>query len=125
MLLYTIVFIFVYSFLLNFINMQKLSRKLLRHIVLFSFTAMSSEMDVKNVENYFSRMKSDIPEILSLESGINNSPEALSKGFTHCFLLGFETESDRDVYLCHPEHERFKKWVADYIDDVLVFDFWS
>ena len=105
--------------------MQKQALKLLRHIVLFRFTPMTSEKDVKNVENYFSRMKSDISEIFSLESGINNSPEGLSKGFTHCFLLGFKTESDRDIYLCHPVHEKFKKWVADYIDEVLVFDYLS
>ena len=105
--------------------MQTVSKKLLKHIVLFRYTSMTSEVEVENIENYFVVMKSVIPEIFSLESGINNSPEGLSKGFTHCFLLGFETESDRDIYLVHPEHEKFKKWVAEYIENVLVFDYWT
>ena len=105
--------------------MKEQNSKLLRHIVLFRYTAETSNEQIKLIEHNFKRMQSLIPEIYSIESGGNNSPEGLSKGFSHVFLLGFESEPNRDLYLSHPVHEEFKKWLADYLEDVLVFDFWS
>ena len=68
------------------------------------------------------RLKS---EIKGYEWGLNNSPEGLEKGFTHCFFLSFESEEDRATYLPHPDHKAFGAVLRPHLDDVLVLDYWT
>jgi len=96
---------------------------MLRHIVLFKFKSKTTESDIKKIETAFGELPAKIPAIKDYEWGLNNSPENLDKGFTHCFLLTFEQESDRATYLPHPAHEVFKALVGPHLDDVLVFDY--
>ena len=99
--------------------------KQLRHVVLFKFKDDATPADIKKVENAFSALPSKIKEIKDYEWGLNNSPEGLEKGFTHCFFLTFDSEEGRAVYLPHPEHEAFGEVLSPYLDDVLVFDYWT
>ncbi len=98
---------------------------ILRHVVLFKFKKGTTAENVKQVEIAFSALPSKIPEISSYEWGLNNSPEGLDKGFTHCFLLTFETEEDRAVYLPHLDHKAFGEVLTPYLEDVLVLDYWT
>lgn len=96
----------------------------LRHIVLFKFKSETTAEQIQQIETAFAELPSKINHIQQYESGINNSPERLNKGFTHCFSLTFNSELDRDHYLPHPAHEVFKKFVEPYLEDVLVMDYW-
>lgn len=98
---------------------------LLRHVVLFKFKADADPAAIKRAEEAFAELPSKIPEIKSFEFGMNNSPEGLEKGFTHCYLLSFASEADRDTYLPHPDHVAFTKLMPDILDDVLVVDYWN
>jgi hypothetical protein len=95
----------------------------LNHVVSFKFKATADAADIKKVEDAFRALKTKIPEIVTLEWGTNVSPEKLNKGFTHCFLLSFKSEKDRDAYLVHPEHKAFGKLVGPVVEDVYVIDF--
>jgi hypothetical protein len=97
----------------------------LRHVVLFKFKDGTAPEDIKKVEDAFSALPSKIPEIKGYEWGINNSPESLNKGLTHCFFLTFEGEEDRGIYLPHPDHKAFGEVLGPYLDDVLVLDYWT
>jgi hypothetical protein len=97
----------------------------LRHVVCIKFKAGTDEADIKKVENAFRDLKNKIPGIVSLEWGTNVSPEKHAKGFTHCFILGFKSDKDRDAYLVHPEHKKFGKILGPVMDDVFVIDFWA
>jgi len=97
----------------------------LRHVVSLKFKAGTDEAEIKKVENAFRDLKNKIPGIVSLEWGTNVSPEKHAKGFTHCFILGFKSEKDRDAYLVHPEHKKFGKILGPVMDDVFVIDFWA
>lgn len=99
--------------------------KVLRHVVLFKFKDGTSEDDIAKVEMAFKALPSKIPEIRGFEWGLNNSPEGLDKGFTHCFFLTFNSEGDRAVYLPHPDHKAFGKVLGPYLEDVLVVDYWA
>ncbi len=101
------------------------SRPLLRHVVLFNFNADATGEILRTIENEFSRLPEEIAQIHSFEWGINNSPEGLDKGFTHCFLVSFLTEEDRDIYLPHPAHQKFVKLIGPYVEDVTVVDYWA
>lgn len=99
--------------------------KMLRHVVLFKFKDSSTPADIKKVEDAFRALPSKIKEIKDLEWGINNSPENLNQGFTHCFFLSFASEKDREVYLPHPDHKAFGKVLGPHLDKVLVVDYWA
>ena len=99
--------------------------KMLRHVVLFKFKDGSKAEDVKKVEDAFRALPSKIKEIKSLEWGLNNSPENLNSGFTHCFFLTFASEEDRAVYLPHPAHKAFGSLLGPLLDKVLVIDYWA
>ena len=97
----------------------------LQHVVCFKFKATATAQDIKKVEQAFQGLKQKIPQIVSLEWGTNVSKEKKDKGFTHCFILAFKSEKDRDAYIVHPEHKAFGKIVGPVLDDVFVIDFWA
>ncbi len=120
-----------YSITLLFISTMAFSqapqgeKKVLRHVVLFKFKDSSSPEDVKKVEEAFRNLPKKIKEIKGYEWGINNSPEGLAQGFTHCFFLTFDSEEGRAVYLPHPDHKAFGKVLGPHLDKVLVVDYWT
>ncbi len=98
---------------------------LLRHVVLFKFREGIPADTLQNIERAFYSLPGKIPEIRDFEWGLNNSPEGLEKGFTHCFLLTFASEEDRAVYLPHPAHKAFGALISPWLEDVLVVDYWA
>ena len=53
------------------------------------------------------------------------SVENLSQGYTHCFLVTFRSEQDRDSYLPHPAHQEFVAALQPHLKQALVIDYWS
>lgn len=99
--------------------------KMLRHVVMFQFKESSSKEDVEKIVDAFKALPSKIPEIRAFEYGVNNSPEGLNGGLTHCFLLTFHSEKDREVYLPHPDHKAFGKLLRPHLEKVTVVDYWA
>jgi hypothetical protein len=99
--------------------------QLLRHVVLFKFKDTSSAEDIKKVEDAFRALPAKLPIIKSFEWGKNNSPENLNQGLTHCFLVTFASEKDRDAYLPHPAHNAFVEVLKPHLDKVTVIDYWA
>ncbi|UCJ09785.1 Dabb family protein [Chitinophaga pendula] len=99
--------------------------KVLRHMVLLKFKEEKGKEEVQKVIDAFKALSTKIKEVKALESGINNSPEHLNDGFTHCFFLSFATEADRDSYLVAPDHVAFVKILKPVLDKVLAFDYWQ
>jgi hypothetical protein len=96
----------------------------LQHVVCFKFKTTATAQDIKQVEEAFQALKQKISQVVALEWGTNISKEKRDKGFTHCFVLSFKSEKDRDAYIEHPEHKAFGKIVGPVLDDVFVMDFW-
>lgn len=99
--------------------------KVLRHAVFFSFKEESTEDEVKTIVDAFRELPSKIPEIIDFQWGVNNSPEGLNDGFTHCFLLTFKDEAGRAVYLPHEAHKAFGAVLRGHNDQVFVVDYWG
>jgi hypothetical protein len=97
----------------------------LRHVVSFKFKATVTKEKIKEVEDAFRALKGKISEITAYEWGTNNSPEKHDKGFTHCFILTFKSEKDRDAYIVHPDHKKFGSMLGGLLEDVFVVDFWA
>jgi hypothetical protein len=99
--------------------------KKLRHVVLFKFKDDAEPAAVEKAIEAFAALPDKIPQIKEFEWGTNNSPEGLNKGLTHCFLLTFDSEEGRDIYLPHPDHKAFGALLGDILEDVTVVDYWA
>ena len=99
--------------------------RVLRHVVLFQFKDSSTAADVETIVKAFRGLPARIPQIKSFEWGTDVSPEGLAQGFTHCFLVTFASEADRDAYLPHPAHKEFVSIVGPHVEKVCVVDFWG
>jgi hypothetical protein len=100
-------------------------KALLKHVVAFKFKEGTSKEDIAKVEDEFKALKKKIAVIKTFEHGTNNSPENLNKGFTHGWILTFDSKEDRDTYLHHPDHTAFADLAKSKIEDVFVMDFWT
>ncbi len=101
------------------------SGKILRHVVQFKFKESSTPAQVSQVVDAFRALPSKISEIADFEFGQNNSPEGLENGFTHCFLVTFASEKDRQTYLTHAAHLQFVEVLKPHLDKVQVIDYWA
>jgi len=104
---------------------DKNSKALLRHVVLFKYKDQSTAADIKKIEQAFRELPSKINLIKDFEFGVNNSPENLNQGLTHCYFLTFSSAKDRDAYLVHPAHKAFTDIAGPHIDKVTVVDYWQ
>ncbi|MBL8851453.1 MAG: Dabb family protein [Planctomycetaceae bacterium] len=99
--------------------------KVLRHVVLFKFQDTATAEQIAEVERAFAGLKSEIDTIQDFEWGIDNSPEGLAQGFTHCFLVTFNSAADRDAYLPHAAHQAFVAKLKPVLEKALVVDYWA
>jgi hypothetical protein len=111
--------------LLSTIAMSQTVQKELRHVVMFGWKAGADSAAVHKAIAGFRALPSKISQIKKFEWGTNNSPEKLNQGLTHCFLLTFTSEKDRDEYLVHPAHKAFGQLLTGILDKVTVLDYWA
>lgn len=110
------------------VKMEKSEKKekVLRHVVLFKFKDESSEENVNQLNEAFNALPNAISIIKDFEWGINDSPEDFHQGFTHCYMLTFASEEDRDsIYTPHPKHQAFVASLQPHLEKVFVVDYWT
>lgn len=95
-----------------------------RHVVLFKFKDDVTEKQIDEVVKAFAALPKKIDAIKGFEWGLDASVENKAAGFTHGFILTFDSAKGRDTYLPHPAHKAFGKLVGPRLDKVLVFDYW-
>ena len=93
------------------------------HVVHFKFKADAKPEQIAKIETEFAALKGKIEVVQTLDWGTDISPEKLGDGFTHCWILTFKNEKDRDAYLVHPAHKAFVDIVKPVIEKPLVVDF--
>jgi hypothetical protein len=96
---------------------------MLRHVVLFRWKPGTSPDKVREIEEAFRALPAKIPQIAGFEWGIDVSVQGLAGGFTHCFVVSFASEHDRDAYLPHPEHAAFVALARPNVEQLLVLDY--
>lgn len=104
---------------------NKINASMLRHVVMFKFLDKATPTDIKKVADAFRALQGKISLIKNFEWGVNNSPEKLNDGLTHCFFLSFSSAKDRDAYLIHPAHKAFVDILKPYLDKATVLDYWA
>ncbi|WP_235908474.1 Dabb family protein [Roseiconus nitratireducens] len=104
---------------------QPKPEKSLLHAVFFDFKDDASPEKIKQVEEAFAALPEKIDTIRAFEWGTNNSPESHDDGFTHCFLVTFDSEEGRAAYLPHPDHQAFVDVLKPVLEKARVLDFWA
>jgi hypothetical protein len=94
-----------------------------KHIALFKFKEGTAQEYIDQVWDQLLELSESIDGIEDYVGGPNNSPEGLSEGFTHGFVMTFRDTAARDAYVAHPDHERFKTGVLPSIESIAIFDF--
>ena len=104
----------------------------LRHVVAFRFKPTATPESIAEVERAFAALPAKIHgvagserAIFDFEWGTNNSSEGLDDGFTHCFIISFESEEARAAYLQHPLHQEFVALLRPHLDKPFVLDYWA
>lgn len=101
-------------------------KQVCRHVVLFRFKPDVAPETVRTIESAFGELCRSLPFVIGFEWGRNVSPEKLNDGLTHCFLVTFANERDRDLYLPHPAHVEFcARHLDGNLDKACVVDYLS
>jgi len=96
---------------------------MIRHILLIKFKECSEASEIMKLRALFESMPDKIEGVVSVEWGVNDSPEGKNQGYTHSVLMTFTDEKGRSHYLPHPEHEALKEVFRPLLEDIIVFDY--
>ena len=94
-----------------------------KHYGVFQFKEGISDEQISTCFKSLASMVGEIPGLLDFCHGPYDSDEGLNDGFTHGFIMTFESPESRDAYLPHPVHERVKEVVVPCLERLVVFDF--
>ena len=94
----------------------------IKHIAFFKFQPSCTAADIAEVWRLIEELPRQIPGILDLTWGPNISTEGLDQGFTHSFVMVFESAAARDAYLPHPVHQAVVQKLMPRLEAVIVCD---
>jgi hypothetical protein len=96
---------------------------MIRHFGVFQFHPDITEAKISECFAAMADMVGKIDGLLGFEHGPYQSDEGLNDGFTHGFIMTFDSAESRDAYLPHPVHEAVKDIVVPCLARLVVFDF--
>ncbi len=99
--------------------------KVLKHIVMYKFHDTLTAAQVEEVVDAFSKMTKQIDTVIGYEHGTNVSQEMKSEGFTHVFVVTFQDEAGRAIYLKHAAHDTYVLIAKERREKVIVLDYWT
>jgi hypothetical protein len=94
-----------------------------RHFGVFQFKTNITQEQIDESFVALVDLKNKIPGLLSVEHGPYKSDEGLNDGFTHGFIMTFDSPESRDAYLPHPDHLKVVDLVQPRLERLVVFDF--
>ena len=96
---------------------------MVRHYGVFEFKPEVTEAQIEECFSAMEGMVGQIPGLENMEHGPYKSDEGLNEGFTHGFIMTFDSVESRDAYLPHPIHQRVVDLVLPRLERIIVFDF--
>lgn len=96
---------------------------MIRHILLIKFKPSAASAEIAKLKTLFDEMPAKIEGVVSVEWGVNDSPEHKNQGYTHSVLMTFADEAGRQNYLPHPEHQALIAVFDPLLEDIVVFDY--
>ena len=94
-----------------------------KHIVLVKFKTGTPEEQVQKLFDEILDTTESIPGIEDYVAGPNISPEGMSLGCSHGFIITFTDVAARDQYLAHADQKRVRDLLSADAETQIVFDF--
>ena len=94
-----------------------------KHFGVFQFQPQVTEDEISESFTALQAMVGKIPGLEEVLCGPYESDEGLNDGYTHGFVMTFESAAARDAYLPHPDHEVVKNLILPRLARIVVFDF--
>jgi len=94
----------------------------IKHIAFLKFKPSCTPADIARLWRLIEDLPRQIPGILDFTWGPNVSSEGLDQGFTHSFVMVFESAAARDAYLPHPAHQAVVQELLPQLESVIVCD---
>ncbi|EYF08817.1 Dabb family protein [Chondromyces apiculatus] len=102
---------------------------MIKHCVLFKLRPGTPKTTVDTCLRELGGLVGQIPGLLDFVGGPDASTESRSRGYTHGFVMTFDSAASRDAYLPHPDHKRVAANLIQIVDGgpegTLVMDFES
>ncbi|PIJ48602.1 stress protein [Erwinia sp. OLTSP20] len=96
---------------------------MIRHILFIAFTDAATQQQIQSVKRAFLNIPQQVEGVCRVEWGVNNSPEGMHAGFSHCVLMTFRDQNARQRYLPHPAHDALKAIFTPVLHDIVVLDY--
>jgi hypothetical protein len=101
-------------------------KQMIRHVVLFKLRKGLTEQVANEIFVALKGLQKQMPGILAISTGRDQSPEGLQRGNTHGFTVDFVDAAARDAYLPHPAHQKVGAMIVGYaeggIEGITVLD---
>ncbi|TWU41669.1 Stress responsive A/B Barrel Domain protein [Novipirellula aureliae] len=104
---------------------KKSASKQLKMAVFVKFKPDAEPEQIKSLEKTVSEKLAKIESIRHLEWGVNNSPEAHDKGFTHAGILTFVDSDAREKTMADPVQQEIAKSLQELAENVRILEFWT
>lgn len=98
---------------------------MLRHLVMYAWKPETPAETLCEIEDAFRALPARIPQVAAFEWGTDVSVQGFSRGFTHCFVISFASEADRDAYQVHPGHQAYIALSRPHVEQILTFDYFA
>lgn len=78
---------------------------MIRHIVLTQFKPSVSEETIADIYVGLKTLTAELSGARDFTGGRSESPEKIERGYTHAFMIDFESWADLKIYADHPTHK--------------------
>lgn len=96
---------------------------MLRHIVMFRLKNQTDKAkNLEKLKKELDELENKIPEVISLETGINMNPK--SSAYDLVLITDFENEDVLDRYRSHTEHQKVLEFIAEINEETAVVDYY-
>jgi hypothetical protein len=95
------------------------------HLVMFTWKPETTQAQADAIEQALRALKDQVPGIVSLSYGKQNSPEEAAKkhNFQYGYAVVFANRAARDGYITHPAHVAAVGIIIPHLADVAVVDY--
>ena len=92
------------------------------HILLLTPKPDASDEDLAKLDTQLGGLRDQIDGITQYHWGGNVGPAERAQGYTHGFVMTFESRDALAAYGPHPDHQKVAGYLRSLSDQVLVFD---
>lgn len=94
------------------------------HLVLAKLKAEATQAQIDSLTEALLTMKKEVPGIIDIAAGVNNSPEGMDKGHNYAVYVRFKDIAARDAYLTNSYHQGIVvEYAVPILEDLTIVDF--